>query len=49
MELLADGQSLPAYSDHKIESGKTYRYAVTAVKSNRMESKLSEPMEVTAP
>jgi fibronectin type 3 domain-containing protein len=49
MELLADGQSLPAYSDHKIESGKTYRYAVSAVKSNRMESKLSEPMEVTAP
>jgi hypothetical protein len=49
MELLADGQSLPAYSDHRIEAGKTYRYAVSAVKSNKKESKLSEPVEVAAP
>jgi hypothetical protein len=48
-ELLADSQLLPAYSDHKIESGKTYRYAVSAVKSNKKESKLSEPVEVAAP
>jgi hypothetical protein len=48
MELLADGQSLPAYSDHKIEAGKPYRYAVSAVKSNKKESKLSEPVEVAA-
>jgi hypothetical protein len=49
LELLADGQLLPAYSDHKIEAGKTYRYAVSAVKSNKKESRLSEPVEVAAP
>jgi hypothetical protein len=49
LELLADRQELPSYSDHKIEAGKTYRYAVSAVKSNKAESKLSEPVEVTAP
>jgi len=48
-ELLADSQSLPAYSDHKIESGKTYRYAVSSVKSNKIESKMSDPVEVVAP
>lgn len=48
-ELLADAQLLPAYSDHKIQSGKTYRYAVSAVKNNKKESKLSEPVEVAAP
>ncbi len=48
-ERLSDTQELPAYSDHKIETGKTYRYAVTAVKSNQVESKLSEPVEATAP
>jgi fibronectin type 3 domain-containing protein len=40
---------LPAYSDHKIEAGKTYRYAVSAVRSNRKESKLSDAVEVAAP
>jgi hypothetical protein len=49
LELLADGQVLPAYSDHKIEAGKTYRYAVSAVRSNRKESKLSDAVEVAAP
>ena len=48
-ELLADAQLLPAYSDHKIEAGKTYRYAVSAVKSNKRESKMSEAVEVAAP
>jgi len=48
-ELLADAQLLPTYSDRKIESGKTYRYAVSAVKSNQKESKLSEAVEVAAP
>jgi hypothetical protein len=48
-ERVSDTQELPAYSDHKIEAGKTYRYAVTAVKANGMESKQSEPVEVTAP
>lgn len=48
-ELLADGVQLPSYSDHKIETGKTYRYAVSAVKSNKKESKMSEAVEVAAP
>jgi fibronectin type 3 domain-containing protein len=48
-ELLADTQQLPSYSDHKIEAGKTYRYAVSAVKNNKAESKLSEPVEVASP
>lgn len=42
-------QELPAYSDHKIEAGKTYRYAVSAMKNNQAESKLSESVEVTLP
>jgi hypothetical protein len=48
-ELLADAQVLPAYSDRKIEAGKSYRYAISAVKSNKKESGLSEPVEVAAP
>lgn len=42
-------RKLPAYSDHKIEAGKTYRYAVSAMKNNQAESKLSESVEVTLP
>jgi hypothetical protein len=49
LERLPDMQQLPAYSDHKIEPGKTYRYAVSAVKSNQKESQLSPPVEVTLP
>jgi len=48
-ERLTDMQALPAYSDRKIESGKAYRYAVSAVKSNQMESRMSEPVEVAVP
>jgi hypothetical protein len=48
-ERLSVTQELPAYSDHKIEAGKIYRYAVTAVKKNGLESKLSEAAEVAAP
>jgi hypothetical protein len=39
----------PAYSDRKIESGKRYRYAVTAYDRLDNESPRSEPVEVTAP
>jgi hypothetical protein len=46
---LTDTQELPAYSDHKFEAGKTYRYTVAAVKKNGQESKQSEPVEVVAP
>jgi fibronectin type 3 domain-containing protein len=40
---------LPTFSDHKIESGKVYRYAVSAVKRNGFESKLSAPVEASPP
>ncbi len=49
LEKLTDSQELPSYSDRKIEPGKTYRYAVTAVKTNGVESKLSGAVEATAP
>jgi hypothetical protein len=49
LERLADAVELPAYSDHRIEAGKTYRYAVSAVKTNKVESPLSAPVEVTLP
>ena len=42
-------RNYPAYSDHKFEAGKTYRYTVTAVKKNGQESKQPEPVEVVAP
>ena len=48
-ERLTETQELPTFSDHKIEPGKVYRYAVSAVKLNGIESKLSTPVEATAP
>jgi fibronectin type 3 domain-containing protein len=48
-ERISDTKEPPSYSDHQIESGKVYRYAVTAVKSNGLESKMSAPVEATAP
>lgn len=48
-ERIGDTQELPAYSDRKIEAGKTYRYAVTAVKKNGVESKPSGPVQASAP
>lgn len=38
----------PTYSDHQIESGKKYRYTVTAVGTNGRESAPSAPFEITA-
>ena len=49
LQQIAGTQNLPAYSDRQIQSGKTYRYAVTTVKKNGMESKPSAPVEATAP
>jgi hypothetical protein len=48
-ERVSDTQELPTFSDHKIESGKVYRYAVSAVKRNGFESKLSAPVEASPP
>lgn len=48
-ERLGEMQKLPAYSDHQIAAGKTYRYAVSAVKSNNVESPRSQPVEVNLP
>jgi hypothetical protein len=39
----------PAYSDRQVESGKTYRYAVTAVDQKGNESAQSPPAEAVAP
>jgi hypothetical protein len=40
---------IASYSDHKIEAGKTYRYAVTAVKKNGRESAQSAVVEASTP
>ena len=39
----------PAYSDHQVESGKTYRYAVSAVDQKGNESGKSTTAQATAP
>jgi hypothetical protein len=49
LEKIADIPDAPSYSDRKLESGKPYRYAVSAVDRLGNESKLSEPVEITAP
>jgi fibronectin type 3 domain-containing protein len=49
LEKLADIQEAPSYSDRAVESGKTYRYAVSAVDRLGNESKQSSPAEVIAP
>jgi len=46
---IAETGATPSYSDRAVEAGKTYRYAVAAVDTSGNESKLSEPVEVTAP
>ncbi len=38
----------PAYSDSKIEAGKKYRYTVTGVGTNGIESEKSAPYDITA-
>ena len=46
---IAAGLEAPAYSDRKIESGKHYRYRVSAVDQAGNQSEQSEPVEATAP
>jgi fibronectin type 3 domain-containing protein len=49
LEKIADIADAPSYSDRKLEAGKRYRYAISAVDKLGNESKLSEPVEATAP
>jgi hypothetical protein len=46
---LADTQEAPSFSDRKIEPGKKYRYAVSALDKSGNESAKSAPVELTAP
>lgn len=46
-EKIADTSTLPTYSDHAVEHGKTYRYAVTAVDQSGNESARSAAVEAT--
>ena len=49
IERIRDTQESTSYSDRNIESGKHYRYVVTAVDLSGNESKQSEAVMVTAP
>jgi hypothetical protein len=45
---LADVSQIPAYSDHQVESGKTYQYAISAVDQAGNESPRSAAVEAAA-
>ncbi len=46
---IAEGLEGPSYSDRKIESGKRYRYRISAVDQTGNPSEQSPPVEVIAP
>ena len=46
---IAAGLDAPSYSDHAVESGKRYRYRISAVDQNGNVSEPSSPVEVTVP
>lgn len=46
-ERLAEVSQIPSYSDHAVEAGKAYRYAVTAFDQSNNESDRSVPVSVT--
>lgn len=48
-ERIAEFVEAPAYSDKQVESGKKYRYAITALDQTGNESAQSTPVEITAP
>jgi hypothetical protein len=48
-EKIASLITTPVYSDSKVESGKTYRYTVSAVGTNGIESAQSAPFEIPVP
>jgi hypothetical protein len=49
LKAVADLVDTPAYSDRQVETGKPYRYAVSAIDQAGNESPLSAAVEVTAP
>jgi hypothetical protein len=49
LEKQKDMISVPSYSDHKVEHGKTYRYAISAIDAKGNESSKSDPIEVAFP
>jgi len=48
-ERVTETGAIPTYSDHALEHGKTYRYAVAAVGSSGKEGQQSAPLEITLP
>jgi hypothetical protein len=48
-EKLGDTVSIPSYSDHTVEHGKTYRYVVSAIDKTGNESARSGPVEAALP
>lgn len=46
---IAAGLDAPSYSDHAVESGKRYRYRVSALDQNGNASEASSPVDVTVP
>lgn len=49
MERQPDMPQTPGFRDRKIEPGRMYRYAVSSVDRTGNESKMSEPVQATAP
>jgi hypothetical protein len=49
LERQPDLPQTPGYSDRKIETGRTYRYAVSSLDRTGNESRMSEPVQATAP
>lgn len=48
-ERIAETGAVPTYSDHAVEHGKTYRYAVAAIGATGKEGPQSAPLEITLP
>ena len=49
MEKVGDVSAVPSFSDRKVEHGKTYRYAVSAIDQAGNESPRSAPVDVAMP
>jgi hypothetical protein len=46
---IGETSETPSYTDSQLESGKAYRYTISAFDKSGNESKMSEPIEVTSP